>query len=734
MDSDSDASYAESLPPEVVDDSAADSAPSRPASRPSSRPSSRASSRARQKELEQRRFHDALSRRSRKAKYNDAYRVLFNEHVGHAAARFEVPGQMAFSKKQLGNSLWSSKEATTFFAALDRLGRHDIAGIASAIKSKTEPQVRQFLLLLHNAAKKQGYAKAKLGDIPAAVEIGESCNQVLELASDALALHQESLEAAEEYSQFGGYWLITPEIAQQLERELYALPNRESSEPHMQLYLHVRACNACSRRKIRCNRGTPCTYCHRRKIDCTYPDETLMPNPHLVVDSADQSQSASATPEADTDMDNPIQGDGIRVPREVPEAYLLKAETMLNLSKTIFMNRSPNIPSPWPHYSEYSSELAAEPSMYRTAFKDFHTLIVSITRRLVQTAIIQATSRLRSRPTTTRKTQEVKKRDVITAIDVLGLQRNAIDRWKGVARRCGLQVYVGAGSQKRHLTWSQVERRMNSLVSPYDEHNSDEDTTEPEDFRARATRSGTPLPMQDFGLSDSGDGSAFSHEQDGPDTDMDEQFGTINISGQLRSGYSSGAGDDMHLDHTQTLEEVDQEASRREECVLLDMLGYQPEAKDGPTENHEPTRDIDDHSSEKVITSTDDWRDTFAYRREWEEFSSPVPPGSFLSNQKPLPSMPAPSSRSQCTDGILNFRSDSSSSSEAGRRRTKTSVEVELQTHGTNAYAALQGQGLHFEGNKSDMDYSEAAEADIPTQSIEGDVDYDESGEEMDMT
>jgi RNA polymerase I-specific transcription initiation factor RRN5 len=181
----------------------------------------------------QRRKHDLLRRQDVEASYNDAYRLLFNEHVAQVAARFDVDTAVQHYTKQVGSALWQSSEQAMFFAAMERLGRDDAAGIARAIGTKTEAETRDFLVLLHDAAANQGDAKLTLRDIPAACEIGHACSQQLDRAADSLAWYQERLEAAHEQERHGDYWLITPSIANDIEAAVQSLrPARAASEAH----------------------------------------------------------------------------------------------------------------------------------------------------------------------------------------------------------------------------------------------------------------------------------------------------------------------------------------------------------------------------------------------------------------------------------------------------------------------------------------------------------------------
>lgn len=164
-----------------------------------------------------------------KGRYNDAYRELFNEQVEAAAARFERDKNWQYFKMHVGASFWSSSDQATFFAALERLGRNDLPGIAAAVGTKSIPEIQEYLLSLQDAAAKQGNAKLTLRDIPAAFEVSDDCNEHLDLAGHALAGFQETFEAKQEQRKFGDYWLITSDLAEDFENALD--PERADSVP-----------------------------------------------------------------------------------------------------------------------------------------------------------------------------------------------------------------------------------------------------------------------------------------------------------------------------------------------------------------------------------------------------------------------------------------------------------------------------------------------------------------------
>lgn len=199
------------------------------------RPSSRRQSRTPLTPRKRRRIESVDASRARKhhfkAKYNDAYRLLFNEDVTRAATRFQPDETIQHYNTQIGSSVWSADEQGLLFAALGRLGRDDVPGIANAIGTKSIPETRELLLLLQDAATKQGDAKVTLRDIPAAIEVGNECVEQLDQAGEALAWHQETFEASQEQDRYGDYWLITSELAEDIETALERGHSRAASSP-----------------------------------------------------------------------------------------------------------------------------------------------------------------------------------------------------------------------------------------------------------------------------------------------------------------------------------------------------------------------------------------------------------------------------------------------------------------------------------------------------------------------
>ncbi|KAI1639862.1 hypothetical protein F4809DRAFT_48629 [Biscogniauxia mediterranea] len=153
------------------------------------------------------------------------YLNLLNEDIRDAAAGIVHEGGAPLGHTQVGAVGWSAAEKAAFFAALGRLGQDDLAGIAARVRTKSEPEVRQYMMLLDDYDRDRRADEVKrrralpLADIPAAAEISQACCAALEEAADGVALRQERHEEALEQKRWRGRWLVTPALAQALESQ-----------------------------------------------------------------------------------------------------------------------------------------------------------------------------------------------------------------------------------------------------------------------------------------------------------------------------------------------------------------------------------------------------------------------------------------------------------------------------------------------------------------------------------
>ncbi|EMD62587.1 hypothetical protein GGP41_001915 [Bipolaris sorokiniana] len=613
-------------------------------------------------------------------KYCDRYRLLFNGIVQEAATRFDSSHMpYAFYSWQIGSSLWSTAEQATFYSALQRLGRDDVPGIADTV-GKSIPEVRELLLLLHGAAVKQGDAGLTFRDIPAAVEIGDECDAQVELAADALAWYQEKWEARQEQKQHGDYWLITSAVADAIENAIDG-EAYEPAPPRRGGKVIVGACLSCKKFKQKCNRELPCSNCRRRKMaQCVYPESSTK------VDQAVNSEEPKQDGEPDKTDHVPTTP---AILKSLPEGSLLHPQNMLKLSRDVFMNRSPTIPSPWPHWSQCTSDIAQEPSIYRTAFGDFHNLVVSVTTRLVRLAMIQAMSRLRSRSkrATHGALPTVRKRDVRTAIDLAGMPRNSQERWRGVARRCALRVYDqqlsrhGRKKIKREVPWDEFERIMRPEEPIASTLTTDVESSDDQaEARLRAARKGTPLPIERLALSDSDESLLDETPQPSQPTQP---------SRDTTGRYTTGDGQTLKPP-TLTLKQHDRKNAQMDELEMWIMLGRNPD-KSKYLNQIDPVSDEDDEEDERIITHPDDWRSFIKYRAEWEELETLPIPEAFEANQI---SLAVPPILHDDTVEPEDSSSDYTDGPGKKKQRPRKPEPVELEAESAHAYANRKAREL----------------------------------------
>ncbi|KFY59600.1 hypothetical protein V496_05635 [Pseudogymnoascus sp. VKM F-4515 (FW-2607)] len=179
-------------------------------------------------------YESESNRRSRyirekkiKGYYNDGYRQLLNNDIRDAASCSLPSDYPPLPSSQIGSSMWTTAEKGSLFNALGRLGKDNIAGIATRIGSKSKLQVQEYLdLLQRNRGTKKPLV---LTDLPVAFELSQECSQALEEAADALAIRQERHEETLEKEKWGDdSWLLTKDVNESVESHL-SDPNGEEA-------------------------------------------------------------------------------------------------------------------------------------------------------------------------------------------------------------------------------------------------------------------------------------------------------------------------------------------------------------------------------------------------------------------------------------------------------------------------------------------------------------------------
>lgn len=309
-----------------------------------------------------------------------SYRDLLNSAIAEVNTSSEDAGSDHLPPSQIGISFWSTKEKHQFFDAIQSHGPGDIATLATAIGTKCEAEIRAYILLLQEGVREcNANATQQFGpaDVSAAIEVQFESLQAEELLASAVELRAKAAEEAKEQKRWGdSQWLIDEAAA--------------------------------------------------AAIDERFGDSTIEVTRESQA-KEDPAETSNGLPD-DRESDN----------RAPSSDELFNASIFLQLSRSLFMNlKDPEMN--WQTISE-TAEDGVRPSMRRTAFNDFHNLVVSFTRRLMQASIFQTLSRLRA-STDPRLRPHVNGFDVAAARETMGLQSQRPEYWAAAIKRCGIEVH-----------------------------------------------------------------------------------------------------------------------------------------------------------------------------------------------------------------------------------------------------------------------------------------------------
>lgn len=338
----------------------------------------------------------------------------------------------------------------------------------------------------------------------------------------------------------------------------------------------------------------------------------------------------------------------------LPAATLLNLKSFLTLSERVFMNSSV-ADNNWRTYAERRQL----PSITYTAFSDTHTLAVSLTRRLIQSSLFFAMSRIRTMGTSNYYTpkQHVKTRDILAALNVLGMEANGRKTWIGTARKCRLRVYETVTHRKaqgKRYSYDEVEailskENLGSRGRYRSRSAGNEDISQPPTDKSDAS-SAEDVPEE----------SSSSSADDSP-TEQSESSLSDDGSNSTDPPSSSGSKHDLTQQRREQaedayLEAFDQEASKEEEQRLWELLGEDPSTK----MDIEPN-DLPQVPKRANRRNSPDWTTWINYSAEWENFETPVPASSVAENRKL-------GRRHEVESGLTDESSDEDAVEERGRK------------------------------------------------------------------
>ena len=269
---------------------------------------------------------------------------------------------------------------------------------------------------------------------------------------------------------------------------------------------------------------------------------------------------------------------------------LFRLSTFPLLSERLFMNRGIDDPDSWQNIAEDGQR----PALSVDCVTLLYDLIVNYLRRLVQSCLFLAKSRIRAATSRDyRPAATVKSEDVTGGLDVLGVERNAQSYWVGLARRNGLKIVDDAHRRgvdsRAAMPYDNVEDTLSGSgrsrsISTAPGASSGSDTSSEE--LSESSGSTENEIDADNGLDTEDDNEVLGHEilpdeeaDGGPTHTTDEDGGpseiekhpTVRMSRQKRLRMLEDEQDEY-------LERMDQVARQQEESRLLSLLGADDEA------------------------------------------------------------------------------------------------------------------------------------------------------------
>lgn len=359
-----------------------------------------------------------------------------------------------------------------------------------------------------------------------------------------------------------------------------------------------------------------------------------------LVDDAEYANSSEGSPSS---------------PRPILPDSLFKLSSWLSLSERIFMNSDPSrSDSNWAIHAIQDDV----PAFTQEAISDLHELALCRLRKVMQTSIFCAESRIRStndRGYTAKGL--VKEQDVAAAISVLGLQEGRSEFWIKLARRNHLRVvddHRKKSSERRTvLKYDEVERILKESSGSRQRRRSASSASETSSFPADLDHIEEDYDVSD-GIEDTdspmSDQSAGrqSWKQDrrpppplphGDERGSADRIHKVINDGKLDPGSSGEGGisifDDDEDNHLETIDQIN---SRRQEILLYHDLGW-PIPEDAELDRCEELK-----AQEPVLRMTQrkarpdlcGWRDAISsYLESWEECGQCIDEAQFVENQRP---------------------------------------------------------------------------------------------------
>ncbi|KAJ8061818.1 hypothetical protein OCU04_009611 [Sclerotinia nivalis] len=302
----------------------------------------------------------------------------------------------------------------------------------------------------------------------------------------------------------------------------------------------------------------------------------------------------------------------------LPAVRLLHLKNWLSLSERVFMNPSePRLEDNW----RQVGELRETPAIRATAFDDFHSLTVSITKRLVSTVIFCTMSRMRAMDSNKTKAADINIKDVEAATKILKMDANSNEFWVKCPRRSYLSVSLDDDLSDSMMSYSDVETE---LRKEYNERRSRSRSRSrphvdlPEDLSEVYTSASDSLLDTDIDSSSGSDTSDHLDDnpftQRSPSSSPSQSQSQSQVRSQRKSYLSAEAYEHALETHVSAF---DARVSKFEEQRIWNLLGQDPPLDFKAAEDEElPEKPVKKMDLEGE-NNGEDWRER-EFWSEWE--------------------------------------------------------------------------------------------------------------------
>ena len=310
-----------------------------------------------------------------------------------------------------------------------------------------------------------------------------------------------------------------------------------------------------------------------------------------------------------------------QVTETIPSAVVLNLSAFLRLSSRLFMN-SADQEGNWRSLVESRDR----PSIFFSAFSDLSNLLLTVTKRLVQSTLYFAMSRIRAMDASTYKaSRAVTSQDVRAALEVLSMKATAHDYWVYVARRCRLDIVDRRGRLRKRKV---LGRRMD-----YDEVEAI--LSQGRDVKGRYASSQSRVGSRAIShTTDSSSRSGFSQEDSEPGSMSDDELPSSPALSDTRltceSSDSIRAQNRFDHDQLAYISALDDRNSLKEEERLWALLDKAP-----PKVIDINSRKIPKNPGpeRKGLEELGNWRHDVEHIAEWEACGVHVREEEFARNR-----------------------------------------------------------------------------------------------------